>query len=233
MCATTGSTTTTRSPAPATADRGLGLADTGRAPGIHDRDDAPGSSDGPGARRDRRHAQRGCQWPDEHERRRRSRARGRASACCCRASSAAPSIAFRSRRAPATATPRKTATRSAGHGTDQQVTGLRAAAAGVLQRLCQRPGAERRDRRRRHPVLRSPGVPYERHRLGPGGQQPDEHPLAGEFQSHAAAADRSRPQARIEYGNYAAALFALVILYLLWRLQRGRRELKLAEVMAR
>jgi ABC-2 type transport system permease protein len=40
-------------------------------------------------------------------------------------------------------------------------------------------------------------------------------------------------QARIEYGNYAAALFALAILYLLWRLQRGRRELKLAEVMAR
>jgi len=39
-------------------------------------------------------------------------------------------------------------------------------------------------------------------------------------------------QASIEYGNYAVALFALAALYLLWRVLRGRRELRLAEVIA-
>ncbi|MFT7288783.1 MAG: ABC-2 type transport system permease protein [Halieaceae bacterium] len=39
-------------------------------------------------------------------------------------------------------------------------------------------------------------------------------------------------QASIEYGNYAAALGALALLFGLWRLQRRRRRSKLAEVLA-
>jgi ABC-2 type transport system permease protein len=39
-------------------------------------------------------------------------------------------------------------------------------------------------------------------------------------------------QASIEYGNYAVALLALAGLFLLWRVLRGRRESRLAEVIA-
>jgi ABC-2 type transport system permease protein len=39
-------------------------------------------------------------------------------------------------------------------------------------------------------------------------------------------------QASIEYGNYGLALFLLAMLYLAWRALRGRREARLAEVLA-
>lgn len=38
-------------------------------------------------------------------------------------------------------------------------------------------------------------------------------------------------QTRIEYGNYAAALMGLLLLYAVWRVQRSRRELQLSEVL--
>ena len=42
----------------------------------------------------------------------------------------------------------------------------------------------------------------------------------------------TQAQARIEYANYAVALFGLALLYLTWRLLRTRREGRLAEVLA-
>jgi ABC-2 type transport system permease protein len=39
-------------------------------------------------------------------------------------------------------------------------------------------------------------------------------------------------QARIEYGNYAAALLGLGLLFGVWRFLRTRREARLAEVLA-